>query len=144
MQLATTSDIFQDFILLDPCDAEAVQDFLNGGNKFSQSQNGGCRGSSTRRGYQSPSRRSGGNLHKSSVGKTQGANVTQSPVSNRCFMPDPPSCDNFANENHEFDMDVGNSEPDDSNGSDDDDDPWKPLNPHEPGNLKIKPFRKGC
>ncbi|XP_022973800.1 condensin-2 complex subunit H2-like [Cucurbita maxima] len=138
--LATASDIFQDFILLDPCDAEAVQDFLNGGNKFGQSHNGGCRGSSTRRGYQSPpSRRSGGLMQKSSIGKTQCANNVQSTPS------DSPFCDNFADENHEFDMDIGHSEPDDSNDSDsdsDDDDPWKPLNPHEPGNLKVKPFRK--
>ena len=25
----------------------------------------------------------------------------------------------------------------------DDEDPWKPLNPHEPGNLKIRPYRRG-
>ncbi|XP_023526633.1 condensin-2 complex subunit H2-like [Cucurbita pepo subsp. pepo] len=140
--LASTSDIFQDFVLLDSCDAEAVQDFLNGGHKFGQSHNGGFRGSSTHRGFQSPSRRSGGSMQKSSVGKTQGANVARTPFSNHCFVSDPPSCDNFANENHEFDMDAGNPEPDDSNGSEDDYDPWKPLNPHEPGNLKIKPFRK--
>ncbi|ONM57754.1 Condensin-2 complex subunit H2 [Zea mays] len=24
----------------------------------------------------------------------------------------------------------------------DDEDPWKPLNPHEPGNLKIRPYRR--
>jgi len=26
---------------------------------------------------------------------------------------------------------------------DDIEDPWKPLNPHEPGNLKIRPYRRG-
>lgn len=30
---------------------------------------------------------------------------------------------------------------DDSEG--DDSDPWKPLNPHEPGTLRLKPFKKG-
>lgn len=83
-------------------------------------------------------------MQKSSMGKGQ------SPLSNRCFnnndfdyntMPDPPCCDDFAHGNHEVGVDVEYSE---SDGSDDEDDPWKPLDPHKPGNLKIKPFRKGC
>lgn len=31
----------------------------------------------------------------------------------------------------------------DNSDLEDEDDPWKPLNPPEPGNLKVKPFRKG-
>ncbi|KAI7980709.1 Condensin-2 complex subunit H2 [Camellia lanceoleosa] len=37
-------------------------------------------------------------------------------------------------------MDDRYSEPGDL---DDEDDPWKPLNPYEPGNLRAKPFKKG-
>jgi condensin-2 complex subunit H2 len=41
-------------------------------------------------------------------------------------------------------MDDGFDAPMDTDNSDaDEDDPWKPLNPHEPGNLRVKPFRKG-
>ncbi|CAK9312377.1 unnamed protein product [Citrullus colocynthis] len=139
--LATTSNIFQDFILLDLSDVKTLEDFMNEGNKFEHSQNAGCRGSSTRKGCQSPSsRRSGGTLQRSSVRKTQADHAAQSPLANGCFVHISPFGHNFANEDH---VDVGNSEPEDSNGSDDDDDDlWKPLNPHEPGNLKIKPFRK--
>lgn len=39
--------------------------------------------------------------------------------------------------------DDGYPEPRGSDNSDDEDS-WKPLNPHEPGNLKVKPYRKGC
>ncbi|XP_016899903.2 condensin-2 complex subunit H2 [Cucumis melo] len=138
--LATTSNIFQDFILLDPCDVKTLEDYMNEGNKFGKSHNSARRGSSTRRSCQSPSvRRSGGHMQRSSFGKTQGDHNAQSPLVNCSFVHDPPVCHNFANEDH---MDGGNSEPEDSNGSEEDDDLWKPLNPHEPGNLKIKPFRK--
>ncbi|XP_031737049.1 condensin-2 complex subunit H2 [Cucumis sativus] len=109
--LATASNIFQDFIILDLCDVKTLE-------------------SSTNR---SPStRRSGGNMRRSLFSKTEGDHATQSPIVNYSFVHDPPVCH----------MDVGNSEPEDSNGSEEDDDLWKPLNPHESGNLKIKPFKK--
>ncbi|GAB4851313.1 hypothetical protein Ancab_030608 [Ancistrocladus abbreviatus] len=37
---------------------------------------------------------------------------------------------------------TGQTSPDLDDIDGDDDDPWKPLNPHEPGNLEVKPFRK--
>ena len=73
-------------------------------------------------------------MRRSLFSKTEGDHATQSPIVNYSFVHDPPVCH----------MDVGNSEPEDSNGSEEDDDLWKPLNPHESGNLKIKPFKKGC
>ena len=145
MQLAT-NDLYQDFILLDPCDAVAIDDYLKG-DEASKGEHGSYRGSSRRKSFQSPTGRSGGTAHKSSLGKNKDANVNQSPrpdcsfSANGCNMgPDPAAADNFGNVDHGFDMDDSYSEPRDL---DDDDDPWKPLNPHEPGNLKVRPFRKG-
>lgn len=149
MQLAT-NDLYQDFILLDPCDAAAVDEFFKG-DKAGKGQKSAYRGSSARKSFLSPTRRSGGTARKSSIRKSQGPNLIQSPRvgcsfdNNRNVEPDPPSCDNFDDNNCGFDMGDRYSEPRDLDDSDDDDDdPWKPLNPHEPGNLRVKPFKKGC
>lgn len=149
MQLAT-NDVYRDFILLDPYDAVAVNDFLEGG-EAGKGQSSVRKGSTSRKSFQSPTRCSGGTAHKSSLGRNKDGNLHPSPVVN-CSSdvngfnvgPDPPANADFGNSNHGFDMDDNYSEPRDFNKSDDeDDDPWKPLNPHEPGNLKVKPFRKG-
>ncbi|GLT99091.1 hypothetical protein SLE2022_165550 [Rubroshorea leprosula] len=146
--LLATNDLYQDFILLDPCDAIGVDDYLKG-DGVDKGQCRAYRGSPTRKTFLSPTRRSGGTAHWSSLGKNQDANVNRSPMldrgfeANDCNMgPDPAGSDNYEDVNHGFDMDDRHSEPEDLDGSDDDDDPWKPLNPHEQGNLKVKPFRK--
>ncbi|KAK1591031.1 hypothetical protein Q3G72_001131 [Acer saccharum] len=145
--LLATNDLYRDFILLDPCDAVAVNDFL--GDEAGKGQSGAYRGSASRKSYLSPTRRSGGTARKSSLGKNKDANLYPSPrvdcsfeVRNSNMGPDPAANDNFEDNNHGFDVDDRSSEPMDLDDSDDDDDPWKPLNPHEPGNLKVKPFRK--
>lgn len=140
--LLATNDLYQDFILLDPCDAVAVHDYLGAGG-VSRGQSSAYRGSSTRKSFLSPTGLSGGASHKSQ--KFQDANVNQSPLVDSHFEvngcnigPDPPACNNFDDCTSGFD-----SEPRDLDESDDDDDdPWKPLNPHEPGNFKVKPFKK--
>ncbi|XP_059632760.1 condensin-2 complex subunit H2 isoform X2 [Cornus florida] len=145
--LLATNDFYRDFILLDPCDAVAVNDFLSDDNN-GKGKNSVYRGSSltskSRKIFQSPTRRSGGTCQKLSVGKNQDANVNRSPLVDHGFEfndcninPDPPDHNNCG-----FEMDDGYSEPGDLDDSDDEDDPWKPLNPHEPGNLKVKPFKK--
>jgi condensin-2 complex subunit H2 len=147
LQLAT-NDLYQDFILLNPCDAIAVNDFLKA-DDTRKAQYGSYRGSSTRKTFQSPTRCSGGTAYKPSFGKNRDANPMQPPVAGCGFQandyktgPDPTVHDNF-DSNHGFDMEDTHSEPDNEEDLDDDDDPWKPLNPHEPGNLKVKPFEKG-
>ncbi|XP_061991465.1 condensin-2 complex subunit H2 isoform X2 [Rosa rugosa] len=145
--LLATNDLYQDFILLDPCDAVAVNDYL-GADGVSRGQSSAYRVSSTRKSFLSPTGRSGGTAHKSQ--KSQNANVNQSPMVDSHFEvngcnigPDPPGCNNFDDGTHGYDMDDRYSEPRDLDElDDDDDDPWKPLNPHEPGNLKVKPFKK--
>ncbi|KAJ6323420.1 hypothetical protein OIU76_010847 [Salix suchowensis] len=143
--LLATNDLYQDFILLDPCDALAINDFLKA-EGTAKAQNGPCRGSSIRKTFQSPTRHSGGTAHKPSLGKNWDANPIPSPVAGCSFgvndckiRPDSPVYDNF-DKNPGFDME--DSESENAEDSDDNDDPWKPLNPHEPGNLKVKPFKK--
>ncbi|GMJ02073.1 hypersensitive to excess boron 2 [Hibiscus trionum] len=138
--LLATNDLYQDFILLDPYDSVAVDDYLKG-NDAGKGEHGTNKGSSRRKTFQSPTWRSGGadNLYH---GKNKDTDANQTPRVdcdfgvNECNMgPDPSVADDFGNVDHGFDMD-------DRYSDDDDNDPWKPLNPHEPGNLKVRPFRK--
>lgn len=113
------------------------------GGQVAKGHSGAYRGSASRKSFQSPTRRSGGTAHKSSLGKKKDANLN--PSSSLNMGHDPPAFDDFGESNNESDTDDRCSEPRNLDNSDDDDeDPWKPLNPHEPGNLKIRPFKKGC
>ncbi|XP_045792419.1 condensin-2 complex subunit H2-like [Trifolium pratense] len=144
--LLSTTDLYQDFILLDTSDAVAVHEFM-------KSQNAGTthcgtnRATSIRKSFLSP-RRSGGSAHKS-VAKSQRANSMFSPkkfsFEDKDARPSSPASAGFDNSNFGPNMDDGFDAPmdaDNSDADDDDDDPWIPLNPHEPGNLRVKPFRK--
>lgn len=139
LQLAT-NDLFRDFILLDSCDAVTVIDFLNSQSRAGKLHNDVCSGSSlnckSRKSFQSPTGRSGGTGHKLSAQKNRDAGINQSPLVNHGVE----SNDHGAgDDNGYFNMENEHAGSDDS----DSDDPWKPLNPHEPGNLKVKPYRKG-
>lgn len=126
---------------MDTSDAAALHEFLKG-NKAETGQNVAYRGSSNRKSFHSPRRRSNGSAHKNSAAKSQRANSNCSAQFNCSFDANnlPPSSPASAG----FDMNVGcDANRDSESLSDDDDDPWKPLNPHEPGNLRVKPFRKG-
>ncbi|GAV64158.1 DUF1032 domain-containing protein [Cephalotus follicularis] len=146
--LLATNDLYRDFILLDPCDAVAINDFLKG-DEAGKRQNGAHLGTSAHKSFLSPTRYSGGSARKSFVGKNEDANLNRSPGvdytfdDTNCDMgPNPPAYGCFEDNGHGFDMDNRYTEARDLDDSEDDDDPWKPLNPHEPGNLKVKPFRK--
>lgn len=146
MSQLATCDLYKSFILLDPCDAVAVHDYLDG-DKVGEEQDRAYRGSSTRKSSQLPTGRSGGTAQKSCFGKSQDANVNRSPlveVNNCDIGPDPSASNMFFDSNHGFDVDDRDSDPGETDDSDNDEDPWKPLNPHGPGNLKVKPFKKGC
>ncbi|XP_057957889.1 condensin-2 complex subunit H2 [Malania oleifera] len=150
--LLATNDLYQDFILLDPCDAVSVQEFLKGdkaGNGHSGAYRNNSLNSKSRKSFLSPTRRSGGTAHKSSLGRNQNVSLNRTPLVDRNFevndhniRADPAGCDFFENDNCGFNMDSGYFESRDSEDSEDDEDPWKPLNPHESGNLKVKPFKK--
>jgi condensin-2 complex subunit H2 len=137
--------LYQDFILLDTSDAVAVHEFMKGQNAGTTNC-GTNRATSTRKSFLSP-RRSGGSAHKS-VAKSQRANSMCSPKNfsfeDKDARPSSPASAGFDNGNFGPNMDDGFDAPMDTDNSDaDEDDPWKPLNPHEPGNLRVKPFRKG-
>ncbi|KAH1041428.1 hypothetical protein AAZX31_09G041600 [Glycine max] len=143
--LLSTTDLYQDFILLDTSDAIAVHEFLKS-SKAATTQNDANRGTSARKSFLSPGH-TGGSARRLSAAKSQGANNC-SPKLNcgfndenvRSSSPASAGLDDF---NYGFDMDHGCDASRDSDNSDEDnDDPWKPLNPHEPGNLRVKPFRK--
>ncbi|CAH8328643.1 unnamed protein product [Eruca vesicaria subsp. sativa] len=148
--LLATTHLYRDFILLDPCDSVAVNDFL-GDNYAGKGRNSSRRGSSARKSFLSPVGRSGGSARRrSSVGKNLRTNFNLSPV--RGSAPDAQNCDQesqppppppFEDNDHGFDMDNDHGGTMDLSDTDaDEDDPWKPLNPYEPGKLKVKPFKK--
>lgn len=152
MQLAT-NNLYCDFILLDPCDAAAVNEFLKD-DKSVDRQHGNYRGSSliskAHKSFLSPARHSGGTARKSSVKKGLDNFGQASPLGGASKNPNNdfeagPSNNIFSDHgNCGFESDDNNPQHEDFDDSDcDGDDPWKPLNPHEPGNLKVKPFRKG-
>ncbi|KAB8105621.1 hypothetical protein EE612_039584, partial [Oryza sativa] len=165
LYLLATCGFFGDFLLLDPCDAPAVSDFLQGKKSAKEDIFAG-RGSSARSKsrtnvFCSPNGRSGGTGRRPTPGKVQEGNPDQTQESN----PDQ-SQEMNANQTQEHidDLNVNDDHwsvhpadhdfpdndmphPDDADAgcvddSDDDDDPWRPLNPHEPGNLKIRTCRK--
>ncbi|XP_042474897.1 condensin-2 complex subunit H2-like [Macadamia integrifolia] len=155
--LLATCDLYQDFLLLDPCDAVAINNFLKGdqaGTHQNVTHRGSPLKSKSRKIFQSPTTQYGGTARKSSSARSQNVDINQNPWVNDKAEVDvdniwlePPTC-NFidSNDYHGNEMDGGYSEhmddQDGGGGGDDDDDPWAPLNPHEPGNLKIKPFKK--
>ncbi|KAF1882003.1 hypothetical protein Lal_00038647 [Lupinus albus] len=144
--LLSTTDLYQDFILLDASDAVAVDEFVKG-SKTGIAQNAADRETSAHKNFLSPTRRSGGSAHKSSAAKSQQANPNCSPKLNFSYddnnlRPSSPiSVGGLDDCNFGFNMDDGFDPSRDSDNSDSDD-MWKPLNPHEPGNLRVKPFRK--
>ncbi|CAN1187152.1 Condensin-2 complex subunit H2 [Linum perenne] len=147
--LLASSDLYRDFILLDPCDAPSVNNFLEeGGTGVGTTY----RGSSTHKGIHSSRKRTGATGRRSSLGKNHDAPLNQSPIpdcglqDDKCDVNPGPSKDvNFEGCSQRFDMDDMYSPPgnlDDTDLDEDETDPWKPLNPHEPGDLKVKPFKR--
>ncbi|CAI9779746.1 unnamed protein product [Fraxinus pennsylvanica] len=150
--LLATNDLYRDFILLDSCDAVAVNDFLNGDCKVNKGQTNFYRGSSLtskgRKSFQSPIRQSGGAGSKLSAGKNLDNNFTRSPFVNLVnesndYNVGPSSPGHDLPDDNNYESGMGDGYPETGNWDEsDEDDPWKPLNPHEPGNLKVKPYKK--
>ncbi|GAB2266685.1 hypothetical protein Dimus_001679 [Dionaea muscipula] len=150
--LLATNDLYRDFILLDPCDAPVVDEFLRGekaGFVRHNAHNGTPLTSKVQKSFLSPFRHSGGTAHKSARKKNlddiiQPTQLGYGIEDNNCEAG-PSVFDKPDDVNYGFEMDndhLGGADIDDMDYDDEDDDPWKPLNPHEPGNLKVKPFRK--
>ncbi|CAN6225711.1 unnamed protein product [Urochloa humidicola] len=140
--LLATCDFYGDFLLLDPCDAPAVFEFLQGkcsGKENNVAHQGSSAPSKNRPSvFTSPNVRSGGTGRKSALGKIQeDLDPTQESVDPTQESLDP---------TQESPGDYIPPEPDDLEdpvGEDsDDEDTWKPLNPYESGNLKIRLYRR--
>ncbi|XP_049363815.1 condensin-2 complex subunit H2 isoform X2 [Solanum verrucosum] len=143
--LLATCDLYRDFILLDACDSVTVDGFLDSENIAGKGLNNSSKGSSLKskyhKSFSSPTGLSGGAGNKSSARKNQDANLYQSPRGHE-FDPGNLNNDPFSSDIPDnIDDAHGYSEPRDLDDSDDED-PWKPLNPHEPGNLKVKSYKK--
>lgn len=142
--LLATSDFYGDFLLLDPCDAQGIDSFLQK-NAFNQEQVLTYKGTSGRpktneNVSHTPIGRFAGSI-KASLRKNQKFNVIETSEDDHAFETD--SVNEFSeprsDQNHPKDMYNADVQDD----PDEDEDPWKPLNPHEPGNLKVKAFKKG-
>jgi condensin-2 complex subunit H2 len=143
LQLATCG-FYGDFLLLDPCDAPAVFDFLQGKESRKEdilAHRGGSAPSKIRNNvFASPNVRSGGTARKQTPKKVQEdekielEKSPENPVDTPGAYMSPPD-----------DVDPGFPDPGcpDSGDDSDDEDPYKSLDPHEPSNLKIKPYKRG-
>ncbi|KAK3125159.1 hypothetical protein QOZ80_7BG0601080 [Eleusine coracana subsp. coracana] len=154
--LLATCNFYGNFLLLDPCDAPAVFDFLQG--KSSGKENSAAHQRSSVRSirrtsaFTSPDGRSVGTGHSLNPDEGQGdpdptqeknpdqsqginENETQQNIGNFSLGGNGWSYDDMPPSD-------GSAEcPDDGDDSDEED-PWRPLDPHEPGNLKIRPYRR--
>ncbi|XP_074586469.1 condensin-2 complex subunit H2-like [Curcuma longa] len=148
--LLVTCNFYGDFLLLDPSDAEAVYVFSttydSGTNCIVVDDTGiSARSKIYDSPFNSPTKRSGGASH----GKNQGIELNKISENNCTFETNNTQFSglqgNYVHSEHEKcqldEPDFGFSTPMDEFDNDDDD-PWKPLNPHEQGNLKIKPFKR--
>uniref|UniRef100_A0ACD5Y136 Uncharacterized protein n=1 Tax=Avena sativa TaxID=4498 RepID=A0ACD5Y136_AVESA len=155
--LLATCGFYGDFLLLDPRDAPAVFDFLQGkisGKEDFLAHRGGSAPSKIRNNvFASPNVRSGGTARKRTPGKvqepldigieksqesqdhSQGSDVYGGDWSDHPVEPDIPG----ASMPEPDDTDPGCPDPGDDS---DDEDPYRSLDPHEPSNLKIKPYKR--
>ncbi|KAG6468951.1 condensin-2 complex subunit H2-like [Zingiber officinale] len=153
--LLATCAFYGDFLLLDPSDARAVYDFSRASkgddNDIVTHTGTPARSKTARNSFNSPTIRSLGAACKSNFGKNQGSELNKISENNCAFEINNDTqiptfhigIDNYSDhDNCQVDEpNFGCSTPrDESDG--DDDDPWKPLNPHELGNLKVKPNKR--
>lgn len=126
--------------MLDPSDAAAIDEYLKENQEPEVKQNGVSRGSSQRshKSFLSPTKEKGGSALKS-----PNAHFDQSPGLDHGFDFIDFNNNVPQNNNSEFEMEGGGYPGSEDDDDSDEDDLWKPLNPHEPGNLKVKPFKEG-
>jgi condensin-2 complex subunit H2 len=157
LQLATCG-FYGDFLLLDPCDAPAVFDFLQGkksGKEDILAHRGGSAPSKMRNNvFASPNIRSGGNNVFASPNVRSGGTARRRTPGKVQDFPDPTD-EIQPDDSQDIPVDPGSpgaymSPPDDVDpgcpdpcDDSDDEDPYKSLDPHEPSNLKIKPYKRG-
>ncbi|KAG5632908.1 hypothetical protein H5410_004625 [Solanum commersonii] len=145
--LLATCDIYQKVILLDSCDVVAVDSFLDNddtvGKGLNNSFRGNYVGSKNQKSFLSPTRCFAGTANKFSTRKNQDSNFYVSPRVEPEFDPGSYNGDCEMPDNYDYNHggEDGYVEPKDVDDFNDED-LWNPLNPHEPGILKVKPYRK--
>jgi condensin-2 complex subunit H2 len=166
----STCNFFGHFLLLDPCDAPAVFDYLQGkkGNENSVAHRGSRTRSKNRTGpFTSPNRRSGSTgrrlnsekgqgdpdpTQETTTDQSQGINPTQETTTDQSQGIN----ENETQENIN-DVSLGGNDwsydnmppsggaaeyPDDGDDSDEED-LWRHMDPNGPGNLKIRLYKRG-
>ncbi|EFJ31951.1 hypothetical protein SELMODRAFT_408312 [Selaginella moellendorffii] len=131
-----TSFLYRDFLLLDPCDAEAVDNYLYVPRAERATPRPPSSSRSRSHRASTPGRRaSSGKKTRPSYG---GDDFCEGPEDD--FEP----C-SARNINFDAPLEGANNIPhaDEQQQQDDEDDPWARLNPHEPGTLLVKPYKRG-
>lgn len=151
MQLSTCS-FFGDFLLLDPCDAEAVHNFISDKDKVKErsvTHKASMPRMNAQSSLHSPSEEKSAVKSHKPTGMKQGVAFDQPFESNFASgvglndtSPGPSAGHDSPGNNGDHQDEPEFGYPDINDDSDEDDDPWKPLNPHEAGNLRIKPFKR--
>ncbi|PKA46722.1 Condensin-2 complex subunit H2 [Apostasia shenzhenica] len=144
--LLATCDFYGDFLLLDPCDVAGIDSFLENNAvdhvQASNQRDASLRSKTHETSFLSPNKSSNGSA-KRSIGNDKSQNNHGSENNGLNQFSEPYDGQRYSGEDMCHADEPYYESADVRDDSDEDDDPWKPLNPHEPGNLKIKPFRKG-
>ncbi|KAM3385273.1 hypothetical protein ACQJBY_009285 [Aegilops geniculata] len=151
--LLATCGFYGDFLLLDPCDAPAVFEFLQGKKSCKEDILAHRRtpGKARNSVFTSPNVRSGGTARRRTPGKARDENIdpTQDSEQSHEMIADLSQEDSWPHHAVDHNSPIIMPPPDDEDpgcpdlGDDsDDEDPYKSLDPHEPSNLKIKPYKR--
>uniref|UniRef100_N1QQL6 Condensin-2 complex subunit H2 n=1 Tax=Aegilops tauschii TaxID=37682 RepID=N1QQL6_AEGTA len=151
--LLATCGFYGDFLLLDPCDAPAVFAFLQGKNVCKEDilSHGGGSAPSKRRNnvFTSPNARSGGTARRKTPGEVPRNAVQPEIEKSQETNPGESPANNWPDHRGDLTPDLSPSQPEyvdpgcpDLRDDSDDEDPYKSLDPHEPSNLKIKPYKR--
>nr|BAK00781.1 predicted protein [Hordeum vulgare subsp. vulgare] len=151
--LLATCGLYGDIRLLDPCDAPAVSEFLQGKKTSKEDILAHRRspGKARNNVFTSPNVKSGGTARRRTPGKARDENIdpTQDSEQFREMIADHSQEDRWPDDPVDHNSPIIMPPPDDEDpgcpdlGDDsDDEDPYKSLDPHEPSNLKIKPYKR--
>ncbi|XP_037438080.1 condensin-2 complex subunit H2-like [Triticum dicoccoides] len=151
--LLATCGFYGDFVLLDPCDAPAVFAFLQGKKSCKEDilpHRGGSAPSKARhKAFTSPNARSGGTARRKTPGEVLGNAVQPEIEKPQEMNPGKSPAKDWSDHPGDLTPDPSMSQPDyvdpgspDPGDDSDDEDPYKSLDPHEPGNLKIIPYKR--
>ncbi|KAJ3670437.1 hypothetical protein LUZ60_010761 [Juncus effusus] len=145
--LLATCEFYKDFLLLDPCDAESINSFLQEKENEKQKQ----KENSIRSKNPKSTSKSAYSIHKENLENQtnldqnenlEGGFEPQERENDMDFNNDDGFCENNFDMSPHNEPNFNNFDNISENSDGEFSDPWKPLNPHEIGSLKVKPFKK--